>query len=362
MSNINSANLVRPFRETYELHNVLLGDTPAPWHSAIGMFLPVILWAVFAGIYVLVVRRQTARLLETSGATLLAMAVLPLCCALFYQCYEELDPYFTLLAKLDPHMPRLLLHAIINRWFNFAGFMLPLLPLAILALLVNNQRSLFALAALANLLCFTTGSWGIGMPYQALTPETFILHVYPHGVFFIAVAVLALFNGYEPKLNLPHISVLCQVAPWLFLLIVAAYHGITAGDKTTQRGQELASGKFDQIIATVKKEKATVIYASGIYGGNGFLPQLTAVNYPYILPNYISVNTPYGDLYCYTGPRERIDRLMVGVQSCFEGHTESQWRALAEGTHATALLVPQTWKLKLTPAFTSGGLSYYHLH
>jgi hypothetical protein len=122
------------------------------------------------------------------------------------------------------------------------------------------------------------------------------------------------------------------------------------------------SDVYEELVTEAKKDVGPIIVSPGVQGV--FYPQLRTGR-PMIVPSSLDVfDKPKNSVipvFCITDSSPPFPKSWDNVQPCFENRSVSEWNIIAKETTASGFMTPDTWKLKIKPVITRGGLAYYRI-
>ena len=356
-------------RTTYQGHNILFSDAPSPLQAAFDFFLPEIVFAALLAAYFFALG-GTTRANDVhffDGYRLSAMAAIPIGAVILFKLIEELDPDLALLGAVDPRIPYFLMRAILPRWLNLSSLLIPILALSLLAVLAREKRSwLAAIGLAAFLIVVVIKSRAVGIVSQwflvpdLLTGSTWISFAQALLPLILVAVIMARLPGHRSPGMARGPSVIVAAALAFLFVAKVAHLAVPAYAEQRYRGSDAA----DALVAEAKRDSGALIIAPEVHATRGFNPQLRtgrAMLPPLYLNIYDQEARKIIAVFCYTDRYLPFAEFYANIRPCFENRPPREWAVVRREARATGLITPDTWRLKIPVATSSGGFSYYRL-
>lgn len=333
-----------------ETHNLLISDNENPLRTGFKFFFPVMLFFILGSILFLPkFKKNTIDNRFVYGQQLFTLTSIPIVFAVIFQIYQELDPYFYIPGLIYSGLPSLLLRAIINRWLNFSTLLTPILIVSLLLIYIREKKSLLAFMGILMVLGLVVLRH---FNEENLLCILLVLLLIKSINFFIKKPVITYGNNQLFQwTNQVFLVFFCFL---LMALVAKGYlqHKFTGSDA------------IDNLVIEAQRDSGQLIIAPGVIGINGFNPQLRTMRpliRPDILNIYKSTSNRIIRVFCLMPSSYYFEDINARVKTCFEDRSVKNWRVIMKETHATGLITPDTWRLKILPVIKAGGFSYYQL-
>ena len=293
------------------------------------------------------------------GYRLSAMAAIPIGTVVLFKLLEELDPDLALLGAVDDRLPGLVMRAILPRWLNLSSLLVPILALSLLAVLTREHRSWLAAGGLTAFLLLA-----VIRPQWFLVPDLST----SNRVSFAQVLLLLIFAlvimsklTRHRSLRPGHGPSVIVAAALAFLFVAKIAHlAVPAYAEQRYRGSDAA----DTLAAAAKRDTGTLLVAPEVVATRGFNPQLRtgrAIMVPLYLNVYDQQARKIVHVFCYTDHYLPFAEFYANIRPCFENRPPREWAVVRREARVTGVITPDTWRLKIPVAVSSGGFSYYRL-
>ncbi|MDB5825054.1 MAG: hypothetical protein JWR21_3758 [Herminiimonas sp.] len=362
-------------------HNVLLADAPTPIWAAGTFFLPSIFFVLLSFSFYFANQNAISsnNLSFMYAKRLMAIVALPVVLIFLFKIVEELDPHFYSLSVLHKRLPDLVLRAIFNRWLNLTTLLIPIMTVSLLAILVRDKLSRVGAIGLIALLGYATlrPYWWIVPVQEAnnvlLLPKAFSsaftvadIPWLGKAIFLSVIFGCLMVEAKNEKNNggrfgkyLSMFVTASLVACVIFKLVQLTHTGYL---NAFFKHRFSSADVYDALAAKAKVDNGPIIISSGVLGA--FYPQLRTGR-PMIVPSILKVYDKAShtriDVFCNADPMLPLPEFYDKIKPCFENRPPWEWDVIERETSATGLITPDSWKLKINPTISGGGLTYYRI-